>query len=111
MRTWCDIGRVYKREESNADQQGDLLVDSEQPQHGRDGNQGVDDDVKPAKHLDLVVEVLHRVLPHDEAEDAHPIPEKEDEEEEKRMKNSYIPSTPSTSSALSTAHCGLLLMM
>ena len=94
----------------DADQDGDLLADADEAEHGRDGDQGVDNDVQHSKHQDLVVEVLHGVLPDVKAEDGHRVPEKEDKNENTKETSLYFSSTPSTSSALSTAHCLLLMM-
>ena len=56
-------------------QLGHLLVDPNEAENGRGGDERVDHDVEPTEHPDLPVEDLHRVLPHVEAEDDHLVPE------------------------------------
>ena len=61
-------------------------MDPDDPKHGNDGIQGVDYDGEHANNQDLVADVVHGVLPHVDAEDAHPVPEKENKIEEKKKK-------------------------
>ena len=90
----------------DADQQWDLLADSDQAKHGKDGDQCVDHN----GHHDL--EVLHGVCPQVVAEDGHRVgaPKKIKKRKKSKETSLYFSSTPSTSSALSTAHCLLLMM-
>ena len=66
----------------DVDQDGDLLVDADEAEHGQDGIQGVDHEGQHAKQQDLLVEVLQSVLPDVEAEDGHCVPEKKEYKKE-----------------------------